>query len=341
MNNVLFKDLNNVVSSNIIDWRNIENSSILITGSTGLIGSLLVKAIILKKCNVKLVLPVRSIDKAIDLFGDTNNIEYIKCDIEHFFYDKPVDYIIHAASPTKSNFFVNYPVETIDTAIFGTKKILDYCCRFNIKSVVYLSSMEMYGVLESKNVTEDDLGYLNNMDIRSSYSESKRLCELYCKSYFEEYGVPVKIARLAMTFGPGIPKSENRVYKYFCDCVLNNEDIILRSTGETVINFCYTVDAVIGILCILLNGRNGEAYNIVSDNEDETIKSIAEWMIQKYGNGKNRVICQPSNETTAFAPNNHMILCNNKLKSIGWKSCITLKEAFNNLLIYIKEELYE
>ena len=50
--------------------------------------------------------------------------------------------------------------------------------------------MEQYGVpYESGQVmTEERLGYLDHLNVRSSYSESKRLCECYCKSYAVEFG---------------------------------------------------------------------------------------------------------------------------------------------------------
>ena len=82
--------------------------------------------------------------------------------------------------------------------------------------------MEQYGVpYESGQVmTEERLGYLDHLNIRSSYSESKRLCECYCKSYAVEFGVPVVIARLAQTFGPGVPVSDNRVFMQFTKSAL-------------------------------------------------------------------------------------------------------------------------
>lgn len=41
-----------------------------------------------------------------------------------------------------------------------------------------------------------------------------------------EYNIPVKIARIAMTFDAGLPKIENRVYESFVDYILNKEDMV-------------------------------------------------------------------------------------------------------------------
>ena len=116
-----------------------------------------------------------------------------------------------------------------------------------ILGMVYLSSMEQYGIpYESGQVmTEDRIGYLDHLNVRSSYSESKRMCECYCKSYAVEFGVPVKIARLAQTFGAGVPLDDNRCLCSSPTC-LGWRDIILHTKGDSMSNFCYITDAVRG-----------------------------------------------------------------------------------------------
>ena len=155
---------------------------------------------------------MRNKEKAIRMFGDDKKIKYIEGTVETY---QPktmkIDYIIHGASPTKSKYFIEKPVETMDSAIIGTKNILEQARISNIKSMIYLSSMEMYGTMNKLNVSEENIGYIDPLNVRSSYSEGKRTCELYCFSYWSEYNIPIKIARIAQTFGAGISKYENRV----------------------------------------------------------------------------------------------------------------------------------
>ena len=344
MNKILEEDLKEIAYSDLINWNKFKNKKILITGATGLIGSLIVKSFIQRNeefnNNINMILIVRDQEKAKEVFRNNQNIFYIEKNIEEYknINNLNIDYIIHGASPTKSKMFVNNPVETIDTAILGTKKILEQAKNSKIKSMVYLSSMEMYGTMNSKNVTENDLGYINPLNIRSSYSEGKRICELYCSSYWHEYNIPVKIARIAQTFGAGISKDENRVYKVFVDSILNKEDIILKSSGTTAINFSYTTDTIIGILKILLDGNNGEAYNIVSNNPNMTILDSAKWLADTYAKGIVDVKIDIPKENMGFAPDNNMILNNEKLKSIGWNCKYDLKNGYDRLIRYLKEE---
>lgn len=188
----------------------------------GLIGSILVKAILLKnktsKSNIKLILLVRNEEEAKKIFGENKEISYIVSDIINYIpQNLEIDYIIHGASPTKSKFFIEKPVETMNISVLGTKNILEQAKLSKVKSMVYLSSMEMYGTLDSNNVDEQMQGFIDPLNARSSYSQGKRICELYSYSYFCEYDIPVKIARIAQTFGAGISKTENRVYKVFAD----------------------------------------------------------------------------------------------------------------------------
>jgi len=307
----------------------------------GLINSILVKSILLKNkinnLNIKLILLVRNEEEAKKIFGENNKeISYIVSDIINYIpQNLEIDYIIHGASPTKSKFFIEKPVETMNISILGTKNILEQAKLSKVKSMVYMSSMEMYGTLNSNNVDEQMQGFIDPLNSRSSYSQGKRTCELYSYSYFYEYGIPVKIARIAQTFGAGISKTESRVYKVFADAVLSQQDIVLKSAGTTIINFSYTTDTVIGILCILLNGKNGEAYNIVSDKTNMTILDSAKWLAEIYGNGKVRI--EIPKENSGYAPNNNMILNNNKLKSIGWSFKYDLKHGYDRLLKYLRE----
>ena len=350
MNRILEEDIKEIANSKLINWKSLKNKNLLITGANGLIGSLITRTFMYRndnfEQNTKLFLVVRNSQRTREIFGEPKYIKIIESDIENIDEVKiteKIDYIIHGASPTTSKFFVNNPVETINTAVIGTKNILEIANKNKVDSIVYMSSMEMYGTFyEDTKVNEENLGYINPLDIRSSYSEGKRLCELYSFSYFKEYGVPVKIARIAQTFGPGISKYETRVYKYFLDCILNNQDIVLKSTGSTIINFSYTIDTVLGILYILLNGKNGEAYNIVSDSTNMTIYDSAKWLIEKFGNNKIQLKCEANLQQKAgLAPDNRMILDNSKLKSIGWKNGYTLKEGYIRLFEYLKYESKE
>lgn len=102
-------------------------------------------------------------------------------------FDFNVDYIIYCASVTASKIMIDKPVETINTAVLETNNMLILAASKKVKSFVYISYMEMYGTFEEENcvVSEEKLGYINPLKVRSNYPESKRMCEKYVHSIFK------------------------------------------------------------------------------------------------------------------------------------------------------------
>lgn len=84
--------------------------------------------------------------------------------------EEPVDYIFHGASVTASKDFVEHPVETILTTLKGTEHLLELAREKQVKGMVYLSSMEAYGVVDPEhyNVKETDYGYIDPLQVRSA-----------------------------------------------------------------------------------------------------------------------------------------------------------------------------
>ena len=64
------------------------------------------------------------------------------------------------------------------------------------------------------------------------------MCECLCSAYASEYQLPVKIARLAQTFGAGVNPSETRVFAQFARSLIHGEDIILHTEGKSYGNYC-------------------------------------------------------------------------------------------------------
>ena len=325
----------------------LRHQRILVTGATGLIGSMFIKLLILDNeaygLDIQVIGHVRSHNKAQAILGDyldNDSITLIDGSLESI--DVPCDYILHGAAPTQSKFFMEHPVETIRTSIHGTEAMLELGRHKTVKKLVYLSSMEQYGVpYESGQVmTEERLGYLDHLNVRSSYSESKRLCECYCKSYAVEFGVPAVIARLAQTFGPGVPVSDNRVFMQFTKSALKNENIVLHTKGDSMSNYCYITDALTGILTLMKDGEAGEAYNVCHDEETRSIASIAHLVATHVSHDKSEVIFDIPEDVQGlgYAPTVHMFLSSKKLKSLGWQPKVTMAQAYVRLAEYIQEE---
>lgn len=327
------EDLELIATCNI-EWKKLDGTSILVTGATGLVGSLLVKSLLtanrIGKTNVKIIALVRSREKASRIFGellDRPELVLLLGDVtQPIKYEGAVDYIIHTASQTASKEFVTHPVETIDVSFVGTKHILELARLKKSASVVYVSSMEAYGnpTHDKYRTSEKDLGYIDNLNIRSCYSEGKRFCECLCACFASEYDVPVKIARLAQTFGAGVSHEENRVFAQFAKSAMAGSDIVLHTKGESYGNYCYTADAVKGLLTILLSGENAQAYNVVCEAATMRIAEMAHMVADKIADGKISVVFDipESSLTYGYAPDVVLRLDGQKLRALGWDATI-------------------
>lgn len=341
-------DIEHIIESGVIAWNLFENSTVLITGATGLIGSLLCRTMLaandIRNLNIHIYGLIRNKDKAEMIFGEVlhrEDFSLVAGDItEPVLIDGELDYIFHCASVTASRIMVTKPVETLMTAVDGTGNMLKLAKDKKVKAFLYVSSMEVYGsfINPEHDVTEEDLGYINPLSVRSNYPESKRLCENMCIAYFTEYGVPIRIARLAQTFGAGILPGENRVFAQFARSVIKGEDIALHTKGLSEGNYCYTSDTIKGLLIIALKGTDGEAYNVSNPDTHTTIVDMAQMVCRDIAGGTIKVIFDiPESNNFGYAADTKMKLDSSKLQALGWKPEINLREAYVRLIGSIRD----
>ena len=297
---------------------------------------------------------VRSQEKAEKVFADylgDSMLSFYKGDITSpIQYEGTVDYIVHGASATASRYFVEHPAETIRTALLGTEMALEFARSKEVAGMVYLSSLEVYGVPDGtkETITEKDYGYIDPLSVRSSYSEGKRMAENLCVAYASEYGVPVKIVRLSQTFGAGVAYNDGRVFAEFARCLIEKKDIVLHTEGKTVRTYCYTSDAVTAILTVLQKGEPGQAYNVTNRDTACSIREMAELVAGlepeagislRAATGMSMVKVEIPEDLASFGYNPTMIirLDPSALESLGWKPTVGIEDMFRRTIASMRE----
>lgn len=326
-----------IASDQTVPWDEIDGSTVVITGATGLIGSQLVRTLIERnngqRGSIKILLPVRNVDKAERLFGRSDTVEFVPWNIgKPFPREIRGDYFVHAACPTSSEAFLHKPMEVISDIVDSAKAVIDLLAASSFRQCVYLSTMEVYGAVEGR-VDERMNGALDTMSPRSSYPEAKRLSECMLASASSELGVSASVVRFAQTFGAGVPRDDGRVFADFGRSVASGRDIILLSDGSKRNSYLSVDDAVAAILFLLARGESGEAYNAANPATFCSILEMAQMVARDFGQGKSTVVFGRDDERAkSFRPGAVLDLDCAKLMNLGWQPRQTLYEMFAAML---------
>lgn len=346
-NEVFTQDMRQISALPLME--ELRGRTVAVTGATGLIGQTIVSALLRcsetdaageKKEPVQVIACVRNEEKARRIFGsaDHGNLQFLVSDILELPVEKlpqKVDYVIHAASQTSSRAFIDQPVETIFTAVEGTKRALEFARNNEVRCFVYLSTMEVYGTpADDEKIDEKHGTNLDTMQPRSCYPESKRLCEILCASWQKEYGLPVRVLRLTQTFGPGVRYDDGRVFAEFARCAMENRDIVLKTAGLTCRSYLYTADAAAAILTVMLRGKDGEAYNAANEATYCSIRQMAELVAKECAGGRIgvRIEAEEDPSKLGYAPTLYMNLDTSKLRALGWKPVYSLADTYRRMM---------
>lgn len=311
-----------------IDIKNIKilkNKTVLITGASGLIGSNIIAFLsyLNKKnnLNVKIIGIIRS--KIEPWHEQDKNIIYKNIDLSKniIHSDFSFDYLIHCATYAQPKKFLQYPKETVLLNIKTLFDLLDLCKKNNA-TMLFLSSAEIYGETNKKNVPTDEayFGSVNTLSDRAIYAESKRLAETICYLYSKD--ITIKIARVLLTFGPGLKYSDQRVISEFIKRAQNEKVISMMDSGHAFRTFCFISDMVEMLLNVLLSSKN-TVYNLCG-HDSTSIYKLAK-IISGINNAK--LIAKKVNRSISGTPLKSVISNKRYLAEFTKKNFVNLKDG--------------
>ncbi|OGT06532.1 MAG: hypothetical protein A2143_10630 [Gallionellales bacterium RBG_16_57_15] len=287
---IVNSDIQNVLSSCKNEFTQLAGRKILLTGGGGFVGSYLVESVaafnrIGGQPPCQLFLPTRSPDTVKLKFPHLCGLPHISW----FEWDSgwkihtsgPVDYVIHAASPADPADYLDAPYEAMKSIAQLTQKVLDFSLGQGAKRFLYVSSGAVYGEQPAAlaNIPETYNGAPDLTNPASCYGESKRYCELLCRTS----GIPAMFARLFSFVGPYQKLDGNFAIGNFIRQAVQHQRIQLYSPGLSRRTFCYASDLASALWKLLLNGECGEIYNVGRAGTVVTIREVADAVSQLIG----------------------------------------------------------
>ncbi len=312
----------------------LRNKTFLITGSKGIVGSGIIKWILYENrihgMNARIIASTRNPERLPGYIEPGDAIEFCEFGKEEGqCAGRKIDYILHAAAPTSNRVFKAQPVESLKVILDETGKMLEMA-KAHKATMLYFSSSEAYGTPTlDQPIFEKYVGAIDSMDTRSCYSLGKKAAELLCRSYYEEYGVDVRIIRPTVILGLWQPYDSVKVEAEILRCVLEGKNFVMKSDGSTKKSVIYSLDAVSAALTVLFKGSAGEAYNATNPSTYCSVKERAVKTIEKF----NPSICierelTDTSVAQGYLPKHMLLEDIEKIKALGWRPLADMDDIY-------------
>ncbi len=293
---------------------------LLITGGSGLVGYGLKN--IMKDSKYETIFMS---SKMCDLTNE-------KATIDFFIKEKP-DMVIHLAAMVGGLFKnMNYKVDMLEKNVSINTNVLKACHLSGVKKVVSCLSTCIFPDKTTYPINETMLHNGPPHQSNDAYAYAKRLLEIQSKAYQEQYDkdficvIPTNIYGMndnySLTDGHVIPALIHKCYL----AKLNNEDFVVKGTGNPLRQFIYSIDLARLILFILEEYNDRDTIILSVGEEDEvSIRDVA-IMIAKSYNYSDRIVFDTSFSDGQFKKTAD----NSKLKSLNLELKFTnIKEGIN------------
>lgn len=234
----------------------MKNKNVLVTGGLGFIGSHIVDNLI--ENNYVTIIDNLTTGTLKNLNNpEHDNLEIIKEDIRYANLDDLTsgkDYVFHLAAMTSVPLSVEKPIECSEINLNATIKLLKSAADNDIEKFIFSSSSSVYG--QNKNMplkeTEPPMP-------TSPYASSKASCELYLRSFYDNYGLNYTSLRYFNIFGPRQDKNSQyaAVIPNFINAILNDEQPVIYGDGEQTRDFVYVNDIINANIAAAKSDYNG------------------------------------------------------------------------------------
>ena len=259
--------------------------NILITGGAGFIGSHLVRLMVNKYPDYRIInfdvltyagnlenlRDIQSASNYVFVKGDICSVH----DIESVFKEYHISHIIHLAAESHVDRSIENPNIFVETNVIGTVNLLNSCIRnwtapFSDNIFYHVSTDEVYGSLGDTGLFTEKTSY----DPKSPYSASKAASDHFVRAFANTYKLPIKISNCSNNYGPN--QFPEKLIPLCINNIKNNKTLPIYGKGLNIRDWLYVVDHAEAIDCIFHEGVLNSTYNIGGLNEWTNIELVKE-----------------------------------------------------------------
>lgn len=273
----------------------LNGKTILITGSSGFIGSNLCRVLLEQYNDIKII----GIDNMNDYYDvalkeyrlnqlqDYSNYTFIKGDIsdkklvDEVFDKYSPSVVVNLAAQAGVRYSITNPDAYIQSNVIGLFNILEACRhsyddgKSGVEHLVYASSSSVYGSNKKVPYSTDDK--VDNPV--SLYAATKKSNELFAHAYSKLYGIPSTGLRFFTVYGPaGRP---DMAYFKFTNKIVKGEPIQIYNNGDMKRDFTYVDDIVRGVTAVMQkipekteDGVLYKVYNIGNSKPEDLLNFV-------------------------------------------------------------------
>jgi len=303
--------------------------NVLVTGGAGFIGSHLVDRLVQDKHCVTVLdnllrgnkIPKRVQERITFIEGDVRDTKLVYESM------KDMDVVYHFAAVLGVDVVADFPVETMDVEIIGTRNVIEAMHAHGVKQLFYASTS---GIYSHSAIVKTALSEEVLVDPRTSYAMAKRYNEIYLASHFEEKGVNTIALRFFNVYGE---RQDNRmVIPRFLEQAEANLPLTVFGNGKQTRDFTYIDDVIES--CIRLQETKGFHIVNIANEQEWTIRELAETIIKNTGSSSEITYVDAPKKRYDYEVERRIGSSDKLFNLIGFKPKTSLTQGINTILTH-------